>query len=159
MSDLFRIGELAKRTNRTVRALRLYEELGILEPAERSSAGYRLYDEANMQRLEYIDRLQRIGLSLTQICEVLTDWSNAAVARDGMQRVRGLYRTELEAVRARIADLQELESELLRSVDYLEYCNDCKRTCDTGVHSCGPCIGDREIEQGAPALVSGLTAH
>ena len=44
MSELLRIGELAKRTNRTVRALRLYEELGILEPAERSSAGYRLYN-------------------------------------------------------------------------------------------------------------------
>ncbi|MET0284562.1 MAG: MerR family DNA-binding transcriptional regulator, partial [Polyangiales bacterium] len=38
-----RVGDLAKRTNKTVRALHLYEEHGLLTPAQRSSGGYRLY--------------------------------------------------------------------------------------------------------------------
>ena len=44
-----RVGELAKVTGKTVRALHLYEELGLLAPSERSKGGYRLYDEAALQ--------------------------------------------------------------------------------------------------------------
>ena len=62
-----RIGELAELTDKTVRALHLYEEKGLIEPVERSPGGFRLYDRANVARIHYIDRLQKLGLSLTAI--------------------------------------------------------------------------------------------
>ena len=40
---LLRIGDLAEKTGKTKRALRLYEEMGLLVPSERSSGGFRLY--------------------------------------------------------------------------------------------------------------------
>ncbi len=40
---LLKVGELAKRTGKTVRAVHLYEELGLLDPAVRSKGGFRLY--------------------------------------------------------------------------------------------------------------------
>ena len=43
-THLIRIGDLARLTGKTVRAIHLYEELGLLKPATRSSGGFRLYD-------------------------------------------------------------------------------------------------------------------
>ena len=45
-----RVGDLARRTGKSVRAIHLYEELGLLEPATRSSGGFRLYHDAAVDR-------------------------------------------------------------------------------------------------------------
>ena len=47
----WQIGELAKRTGVTVRALRHYDQIGLLVPSERSFSGYRLYSDLDVQRL------------------------------------------------------------------------------------------------------------
>jgi cob(I)alamin adenosyltransferase len=67
----WRIGELAGVTGVSVRALRHYDEVGLLEPTERSSAGYRLYADAEVQRLYRILALRGLGMSLRQIRAVL----------------------------------------------------------------------------------------
>ena len=58
-----RIGELAQRTGTTTRALRFYEDQGLL-PARRSANGYRDYDENDLQLVKEIQTLQTIGLTL-----------------------------------------------------------------------------------------------
>ena len=50
-SKLLRIGDLAEKTGKTKRALRLYEEMGLLVPSERSTGGFRLYHEGNAERV------------------------------------------------------------------------------------------------------------
>jgi cob(I)alamin adenosyltransferase len=60
----WKIGELAKETGVSVRALRLYDERGLLPPTERSEAGYRLYSEKDVRRLYRLLALRRLGLSL-----------------------------------------------------------------------------------------------
>jgi DNA-binding transcriptional MerR regulator len=69
---LLKIGELAKRTGLTVRALHHYDDIGLLKPSARSDAGYRLYNQADIARLHRIQALRRFGLSLADIGAYLT---------------------------------------------------------------------------------------
>jgi len=61
------VGQLARRTGLTVRTLHHYESLGLLQPADRSAAGYRMYGEAQLRRLQHIVSLKALGLSLQEI--------------------------------------------------------------------------------------------
>jgi DNA-binding transcriptional MerR regulator len=62
-----KVGELAEETGLTVRTLHHYDEIGLLVPSERSSAGHRLYGEEDVRRLYRIVALRQIGLSLEEI--------------------------------------------------------------------------------------------
>jgi len=71
---LLRINEVAAETGLTTRAIRYYEEVGLLEPAGRSEGDYRLYDESDLERLRYIRSLRDdAGFSLAQIGQLLED--------------------------------------------------------------------------------------
>ena len=65
---MLRIGDAAEATGLTQRAIRYYEEFGLLEPAERRTGANRRYDQADLERLELIKRLREdVGLSLAEI--------------------------------------------------------------------------------------------
>jgi len=71
---LLRIQEVAADTGLTTRAIRYYEELGLLEPAARSDGAYRLFDTSDMDRLRFIKELRDdAGFSLAQIGQLLED--------------------------------------------------------------------------------------
>jgi DNA-binding transcriptional MerR regulator len=148
------VGDLARRTGKTVRALHLYEELGLLEPAERSKGGYRRYRNDAITRVEWIGRLQDAGLSLPDIRELLAGWNGGSSAPDAMHRLASLYREKLDETRAQIERLHALETELQASLAYLDTCTTCEpvRT----VHACSAC--DRhECQPEAPLMVAGVT--
>ena len=63
--------EFARRAGVTVRALHHYDRLGLLRPARRTAAGYRVYADSDFARLQQIVTLKFIGLSLKQIGDVL----------------------------------------------------------------------------------------
>jgi DNA-binding transcriptional MerR regulator len=66
------VGELARRCGLTVRSLHHYDAIGLLVPASRSDAGYRLYARADIERLHRIQALRQLGLSLTAIGTALS---------------------------------------------------------------------------------------
>ncbi|WP_312516919.1 MerR family transcriptional regulator [Massilia sp.] len=112
---LLKIGELAKRTGLTVRALHHYDAIGLLSPSARSDAGYRLYNEADIARLHRILALRRFGLALADIGTTLTrpDLSLAAVVArqidtltEQIQQARTL-RSRLSRLQKQLADGQE----------------------------------------------------
>ncbi len=71
---LLRINEVAAELGLTTRAIRYYEEVGLLEPAARSDGDYRLYDPSDVERLRFIKSLRDdAGFSLTQIGQLLED--------------------------------------------------------------------------------------
>ena len=71
---LLRINEVAAETGLTTRAIRYYEEIGLLEPAARSDGDYRLYDASDLERLAFIRSLRDdAGFSLAQIGQLLED--------------------------------------------------------------------------------------
>src|SRR5262245_44283821 len=71
---LLRIGDLARLSGKTVRAIHLYEELGLLRPATRSSGGFRLYEPGAVERVRWIDLLHGMGFSLQEMGQLLRDW-------------------------------------------------------------------------------------
>jgi len=71
---LLKIQEVAAETGLTTRAIRYYEEIGLLEPAARSDGSYRLFDDSDLERLRFIKRLRDdAGFSLAQIGRLLED--------------------------------------------------------------------------------------
>ncbi len=68
---LYAIGELARRTGLTVKAIRFYSDCGIVPPTGRSPAGYRLYDNDAVARLELVRTLRDLGIDLPTIRKVL----------------------------------------------------------------------------------------
>jgi len=72
------IGQLAEKTGVSRATLRYYEEQGLMAPAGRTTAGYRLYDEAAGKRLLFIQRAQRLGFSLADIAAMLGADSGSA---------------------------------------------------------------------------------
>lgn len=118
--DLLRIGELAALTEKTIRALHLYEERGLLEPVQRSKGGFRLYDRHNLARIRYIDRLQALGLSLNDIAALVRDWRDGHSAADAMTGLAAAYRARLAEVRGSIERLQALERELESALGFID---------------------------------------
>jgi DNA-binding transcriptional MerR regulator len=69
---LSRVGEVAERLEVSPRTVKYYEEIGLVEPEERSRGGFRLYGEREMERLERILKMKGMGYSLAAIREILT---------------------------------------------------------------------------------------
>jgi DNA-binding transcriptional MerR regulator len=86
----YQIGEVAERTGVTQRTLRFYEEKGLLNPPSRMDGGFRLYTEADVQRVAEIKRLQTLlGLSLAEIKEMVE-------AEEILRGIRAEYRQDAE---------------------------------------------------------------
>lgn len=99
---MFRVRAFAKRTGVTVRTLHHYDQLGLLKPSGRTAAGYRLYGERDIARLQQIVTLKFIGMPLKQIRNVLSRKSlNLAATLQLQRRVIEEKRQRLDlAVRA-----------------------------------------------------------
>ena len=65
------IGDLASRTGVTAKTVRYYESIGLMKEPERTSSGYRRYDNSAVERLRFIRDAQATGLSLSEIQSVL----------------------------------------------------------------------------------------
>ena len=69
----YTVGAVARMSGVTVRTLHHYDEIGLLSPGERSDAGYRRYDEADLDRLQRILFYRELGFGLDDIRQVMTD--------------------------------------------------------------------------------------
>lgn len=148
-----KVGELARLSGKTVRALHLYEERGLLVPVERSKGGFRLFAPDALVRVRWISKLQEMGFSLTDIQTMLRQWEKSGSAPDAMVRVGHLLKDKLDDTREQIKRLKALESELQSSLDYLNTCPTCSP--DHELHACTSCDQHDEGEI-APDLVAGF---
>jgi len=153
-SHLIRVGDLARLTDKSVRAIRLYEELGLLKPATRSSGGFRLYQHDAVERVRWIDLLHGMGFSLQEMKSLLQAWWMADAAPEAMADLRDLFRRKLEETRESIQRHQQLERELIHGLAYLETCRACE-TPGAAVSGCAHCGQDHGMKQ-EPALVAGI---
>lgn len=88
----FTVGELAKLTGITVRTLHHYDQVGLVQPSDRSRAGYRLYSDGDVLRLQQVLTYRELGVPLDQIPAVIAD----------PQKSLAMHRQMLLAKRARI---------------------------------------------------------
>ena len=148
------VGDLAKATGKTVRAIHLYEELGLLRAHERSKGRYRLFAPDSLIRVRWISKLQSLGLSLSEIQELVRDQEGSDSAPLAAQKLRGAYIERLAETRRKLEELRALESELEQSLAYLSACD---TACQPAVpvHSCPTC--ERHPERScAPELVAAV---
>jgi MerR family transcriptional regulator, copper efflux regulator len=104
-----RIGELAERAGISTKAIRYYEQIGVLAPPARTASGYRAYDQAALGRLGFVRAAQALGLTLGEIRQII------AFRDDGTTpcgHVADLLRRRAAELGARIAELQQLRGEL-----------------------------------------------
>lgn len=152
-SHYLRVGDLARQTGKTVRAIHHYEELGLLEPATRSSGGFRLYHPAALDRVRWIDLLNGLGLSLHETRDVLDRWWKSDRGPEAMHELRQLFSAKLDETRENLRRMQELERELVEGLAYLETCRVCGEPGT--VECCVNCTQDHGVEK-EPALVAGF---
>ncbi|MGH3847008.1 MAG: MerR family transcriptional regulator, partial [Pseudonocardiaceae bacterium] len=76
LTAMMTIGQAAKAAGVTTKAVQLYEAKGLLPPAERSPAGYRLYVCSDVEMLTFIHRARTLGLHLDGIRAILAVRSN-----------------------------------------------------------------------------------
>src|SRR5580765_3463924 len=152
-NHLLRVGDVARATGKTVRAIHLYEELGLLRPATRSSGGFRLYDPTAVERVRWIDSLHALGFSLQEMGDVLKGWWSAGQGDAAMADLRELFTRKLAETRESIRRHQQLAQELEEGLRYLETCESC--AAPGPVRGCVTCQQDHGVTE-APALVAGI---
>ncbi len=147
-----KIGDLARRVGKSPRALRLYEEMGLLGPAVRTDGGHRLYASDALLRLRWIDRLQLLGLSLPEIRDFLQELEGAQSGPRAMSHVRRLFIEKMQGVERQLKELSALREELRDGLTYLDICGDCSSESDVaGCKSCG-----QQHATSEPVLISGI---
>jgi DNA-binding transcriptional MerR regulator len=104
---LLKVGELAKRTGLTVRALHHYDSIGLLRPSGRSESGYRLYSRDDVARLHGIQTLRRMGLPLGDVAKLL-DGGAVTLAAILAQQIGTLDQeiVQAQALRERLSVMQ-----------------------------------------------------
>jgi MerR family transcriptional regulator, thiopeptide resistance regulator len=102
------VGQVAEQYGVTVRTLHHYDEIGLMVPSERTSAGYRLYSEQDIARLQQVVVYRRLGFALDEIALLLDDPS--ADVGEHLRRQR-------EAVMSRLDEMHELVTAIDRALE------------------------------------------
>ena len=113
------IGEVAERTELSLRTIRHYEEAGLVAPSARSQGGFRLYTENDVQRLMVVRRMKPLGFTLDQMRDLLdaTDHLDADTELDAderealLERVRGYEQAAADQI-------DKLRVQLSRAEDF-----------------------------------------
>ncbi len=124
------VGEVAELAGVSVRTLHHYDELGLVVPSARSDAGYRLYDHADLERLQEVLALRALGLSLAEVAAVLDDPTHDRVQvlrdqakrlRDQQDRLADLLDAVEEAIAAHDRGEPQKESTMFDGHDHEQY--------------------------------------
>jgi MerR family transcriptional regulator, mercuric resistance operon regulatory protein len=103
------IGQVARKTGLSIDTIRFYEKSGVVPRPARTEAGYRVYREGEVANLQFIKNAQQLGFSLNEIREL---FSIQRQPQEACVHVRELIAQKVDLVRAKIAELQRMETEL-----------------------------------------------
>ena len=120
-NGLMTIGQVAEAVGLATSALRYYERAGLLRPAQRSRAGYRLYDPSAVEQLEFIRAGQAVGFTLDDIRALLALDDNSSC-----KQVQTLIERRLAEVDAKLADLKRVRATLANA---LTRCRSSRKGC------------------------------
>ena len=107
--QVWKVGQLAKLTGLTVRALHHYDHLGLVQPSARTAAGYRLYAQADVERLYQVLALRQLGLELNAVGAVLDGQSSVG---ELLERHQAHLDRQLVAMRTLRAQLSTMTTVL-----------------------------------------------
>ncbi|OTG80348.1 Cu(I)-responsive transcriptional regulator [Acinetobacter sp. ANC 4648] len=107
------IGQVSKQSGISSKMIRYYEEIGLIDVAKRSDAGYRIYTEQDLKTLNFIKHARDLGFSSEQMKELISLWKNTGRTS---AEVKQLASKHIEALNQKIKTLQEMVDTLQDSV-------------------------------------------
>src|SRR5208283_120349 len=110
--DCIQISDLAKILRITTRTIRLYEQMGLVEPPRRTEGGIRLYEKADIRRFKMVLKVKALGLSLHEIKELADIYSREQLPEKIMPRLIELLNSHLDKIKKRMGQLQSLERDI-----------------------------------------------
>lgn len=108
------IGQAAKASGISAKMIRYYESIGLLNNAQRTDAGYRVYSEADIKTLSFLRHARDLGFSSEQMKDLLGLWKNQS--RQSVE-VKALALKHIQTLNQKIVDLQAMVEILQQSVD------------------------------------------
>ncbi|HEB81891.1 MAG TPA: heavy metal-responsive transcriptional regulator [Gammaproteobacteria bacterium] len=105
----YRISDVTQQTGLSADTLRYYEKIGLLKKVQRNASGIRLYNDADLSRLRFIQRAKLMNFSLEEIAQLLQMRENPAKVKNS---VRELTQKKLEEVEQNLKTLTTLRNEL-----------------------------------------------
>ncbi|UGY91263.1 MerR family DNA-binding protein [Streptomyces gobiensis] len=129
------VGKAAELAGVSRKAIRLWEAKGLLPQADRTEAGYRLFDQADLEVLRFVRRARALGLTLDEINDILD------LQRGGAQpcgRVTQMLDAHLDQINRTLSELRQLRRSLIAA----------RRTAETARRSGGDAVVCQIIETG-----------
>jgi DNA-binding transcriptional MerR regulator len=139
-TEPLKIGDVARLSGIGIEALRFYERGGLLGRPSRTASGYRVYDRAVLQRLDFIKRAQVLGFSLDEIKRIIAD---KQAGKSPCREVREIVRHRLAELDERMKEMRRYRNELGAALMKWE------ETGELDGHVCG-LIEETQIEHGNP---------
>ncbi len=134
---MYRIGQIAKLAEVTPDTIRYYEKLGMMSHDVRTEGGFRLYNEDDLRRLQFIRHGRQLGFTLEAIAELLS--IRVEPEHHTCQESKSIVQSRLAEVESKIAELEEMRNSLKRLND----------ACCGTTHSSIYCSILEALEQGA----------
>lgn len=103
------IGTAARQSGVPAKTIRYYESVGLIQPAERSAAGYRVYGKQDVETLRFVQRARSLGFSVEEVGSLLTLWRDRSRSS---AEVKALARHRVADIDRKIAELTEMRETL-----------------------------------------------
>ena len=113
------ISALAAASGVPTSTLRYYERIGLVRPQGRSRAGYRLYDEDSVDRLAFIGRAKRLGMTLEDVATLIDAWFDGECGTL-QDQLRGFVSGRIVEIRRQIVEEAAFERQLQRMLSRLD---------------------------------------
>jgi len=137
--QVMQIGDFAQQAGVSVRAIRYYEELGLIRPESHSNGGFRLYGHENLKRIRVINFLKDLGLSLTDIRQIFLAKKPSGGDKQTVEFLLRVFDEKLSLVEARLETLNRMKTELARAIKILHSCETCDHKILLDAMCCGNC--------------------
>jgi MerR family copper efflux transcriptional regulator len=92
------------------KTIRYYESVGLIDAAERTSAGYRVYDRNDVETLRFVQRARSLGFSVEEVGSLLALWRDR---ERSSSEVKAMARHRVADIDRKIADLTEMRATLM----------------------------------------------
>ena len=131
------IGDLAELAGVSTRTIRYYEELGIVEPVERTNGGFRRYCTDQLRRLHIIQGLKALGFDLEQVRQLFALRDEAETGGDLARQMIDILRAQQEEIDGKIQQYLDMKERNERGIDVLRGCLSCSiMVFERDCHNC-----------------------
>ena len=109
-----KIGQVASISGLPAKTIRYYESIGLIEPAGRTSSGYRAYEEKDIETLRFIQRARSLGFSINEVSCLLMLWNDRNRASAQVKELAKIHVADMDR---KITELQGMKDTLSELID------------------------------------------